>query len=962
MVKFYLRSFFVALLSGALPTIMPLAQTTITTATGTTGYTGTNGVTGNSVVTFVIENTNAFPVILNGMEDYKAASYPAGPTTFTLWYSASSLSGAVTVGTTDWTQITTSPTLTLVTGYNTIFTTLGFTIPANTQYRFALQSTNGLAYSGSGAGSADPDIITAAGVSLKLGEALVNGAVVGYAGAFPTPPNSPRWFTGSITFEPAGPCTSPPVAGTVTTLSNTVCSSNAFTLGLTGGTGGTGQTYQWQSSANNVNFTNVAGAVNATLITSQIASTYYRATVTCGGFSVSTPAVLISSPALVSGMYTINSGVATGGTNFQTFTDAFNYIKCGINGPVVFNVNAASGPYNEQVTVPHINGASAVNPVIINGNGRTINFNSVNTNERACIKLDGADYITIKNLVINGTGTTTTDYNYGIQLLNDADFNKIDSCTITIPVNTSLNYSGIVISGSASSATTTGSDCDYNIISNNVVTGGYYGITVVGLSTAYINGNQVKNNTIADFYFYGIYVNGTSGCLIEGNNISRPNRPSTLISSFYGIYFSGNSDRALVSKNRLHDPFAAATSVTSSAYGISFASTDAAAGSENIVSNNLIYNFIGGGSLYALYNSGSDSVLYYHNTVSLEDAGYTGTSTYVAYGFYQITTARGIQIKNNIIKVQRGGAGAKYCLYLAATGVASGIISNYNDLINLSNTGTGGTAYISLPTPATSYSTLTDWTNGSGQDLKSVAVDPVFAGAATGNFKPTATELDNKGTPAGITTDITGATRSTISPDIGAYEFSGPVPVRLISLAASKAGSDILVNWTTANETNFSYYQIERSADGTNFTQAGVQLSGTQATGNIAMYHFNDKNIVVTATAKTRYYRLKMVDKDGRYDYSKLVTVHLNKDAVLYVKAYPSPFSNELYIQVETPQAATMQATLTDATGKVLMKIQQPVAQGNNTIVMNGLNKIQPGTYQLTVTLNGKRSSITVVK
>ena len=54
------------------------------------------------------------------------------------------------------------------------------------------------------------------------------------------------------------------------------------------------------------------------------------------------------------------SAVATGSGNFQTFNDAYNFIKCGITGPVIFNVSPGSGPYNEQVIIPESSDVSLI--------------------------------------------------------------------------------------------------------------------------------------------------------------------------------------------------------------------------------------------------------------------------------------------------------------------------------------------------------------------------------------------------------------------------------------------------------------------------------------------------------------------------------------------------------------------------------------------------------------------------
>ncbi len=50
--------------------------------------------------------------------------------------------------------------------------------------------------------------------------------------------------------------------------------------------------------------------------------------------------------------------------------------------------------------------------------------------KRATIKLDGADHIIFNGLVIEATGSTSSEYGYGVQLMNDADSNVVNNCTI----------------------------------------------------------------------------------------------------------------------------------------------------------------------------------------------------------------------------------------------------------------------------------------------------------------------------------------------------------------------------------------------------------------------------------------------------------------------------------------------------------------------------------------------------
>src|SRR5687767_7282368 len=102
-------------------------QTTISTYTGSTNYTAANGVSGNSVVTFVIENTSGSDILLNEVRSYfQTASNGA---TVTLWYSSTSLSGQPTVATPVWTSIGTGTLSVPANGEVVAVTGMNFIIP-----------------------------------------------------------------------------------------------------------------------------------------------------------------------------------------------------------------------------------------------------------------------------------------------------------------------------------------------------------------------------------------------------------------------------------------------------------------------------------------------------------------------------------------------------------------------------------------------------------------------------------------------------------------------------------------------------------------------------------------------------------------------------------------------------------------------------------------------------------------
>jgi hypothetical protein len=585
---------------------------------------------------------------------------------------------------------------------------------------------------------------------------------------------------GAYEFTPL-PCAVPLVNGKVAISPDTICQNNPVYLHLNIGAFGSGQTFQWQQAKSVAGpYVNV-GSPMLTPDTTILADTtsFYRVQISCGVNTVySDTAQLVVNPVLPTGTYTINkNGQSTyqpgkPGGNFLSFGDAKAAMGCGIGGAVVFNVAPNSGPYTEQLILDSITGTSAINTITFNGNGNTITFNASGNSQRAVIKLNGADHIIFDSLVIEAGGGT---YGYGVQLINGADSNTFRKCTINTSVSsTSTNYAGIVINASDAGAISTGNTlCDGNLFNSNTVTGGYYGVTLVGNTAAgtFLNNNSFTNNTIQDFYNYGLYITGTSFTAVTGNTFTRAARANTA-TSVYGIYVTtAASNRLSISKNRFTRFFGGISANTATFYGIYHNSVSAAG--EDTVSNNLFYDLDGNGPIYALYNTGSSNIWYYHNTISIDNTASTATG--VSVGFYQTTTATGIQFVNNIITINRGGTGAKHAIYLNTTG--SEVLSNNNNLyVNAANANVG---YYTA-----SRTTLTDWQTASTKDAGSFSMNPLYTDVNTGNYMPLLAALDNKGTPVGITTDILNALRSATTPDMGAYEFA-PLPCQTPPVAGT---------------------------------------------------------------------------------------------------------------------------------------------------------------------------------
>jgi hypothetical protein len=115
---------------------------------------------------------------------------------------------------------------------------------------------------------------------------------------------------------------------------------------------------------------------------------------------------------------------------------------------------------------------------------------------------------------------------------------------------------------------------------------------------------------------------------------------------------------------------------------------------------------------------------------------------------------------------------------------------------------------------------------------------------------------------------------------------TAPLPVKLIGFTAVSEGNAASLTWSTAEEVNSSYFDIEHSRDAKSWTALGMVKSyGESVTKRD--YHYAH----TTLSAGINYYRLKIVDLDGRFAYSQIRSLR-NDQSVGNMKAYPNPVVN----------------------------------------------------------------------
>ncbi len=171
---------------------------------------------------------------------------------------------------------------------------------------------------------------------------------------------------------------------------------------------------------------------------------------------------------------------------------------------------------------------------------------------------------------------------------------------------------------------------------------------------------------------------------------------------------------------------------------------------------------------------------------------------------------------------------------------------------------------------------------------------------------------------------------TSFSPFVVASAGGGaPLPVELMGITASNAGSRNQVKWTTANERNLAAYFVERSTDAKTFIQ--MEEVATTGIGGYITYD-NQPNKGLT------YYRLKMVDQDGSFAYSKTVQAFMGSNGEVVVTTYPNPAKDILTVRVDGA-AAGGRVALCDLSGRVLITgtLNAGIAQFNTQALASGI-------------------------
>jgi hypothetical protein len=185
-----------------------------------------------------------------------------------------------------------------------------------------------------------------------------------------------------------------------------------------------------------------------------------------------------------------------------------------------------------------------------------------------------------------------------------------------------------------------------------------------------------------------------------------------------------------------------------------------------------------------------------------------------------------------------------------------------------------------------------------------------------------------------------------------------PLPLTLTNFSGQAEAAGNLLSWQTASEENTAYFEVQRAIPGTAIFE---DLGRVAAAGNSSLTRQYSYTDALASTHAAYSYRLKMVDEDGRYTYSPVVTLQPTVPSLSVVVA-PNPCIEPVSLTVGSPVAGAATVVVLDMNGARLVERSVVLQKGDNALNVSMIAGLPQGVYFLQVTTATQQQTVKFVK
>ena len=174
-----------------------------------------------------------------------------------------------------------------------------------------------------------------------------------------------------------------------------------------------------------------------------------------------------------------------------------------------------------------------------------------------------------------------------------------------------------------------------------------------------------------------------------------------------------------------------------------------------------------------------------------------------------------------------------------------------------------------------------------------------------------------------------------------------PIPVELVSFNADYNAGTINLSWITATELNNSGFEIERKTGDSEWNK--IEFIQGNGTSTEAKHYFFNDNIENLKDSKL-FYRLKQIDYDGNFQYSKVIEVEIELPTKFFLNQnYPNPFNPVTQIKYEVPIKSAITLKVFDMLGREVETLVNEEKDAGYFQVSFDASRLSSGIYFYTL-------------
>jgi hypothetical protein len=231
--------------------------------------------------------------------------------------------------------------------------------------------------------------------------------------------------------------------------------------------------------------------------------------------------------------------------------------------------------------------------------------------------------------------------------------------------------------------------------------------------------------------------------------------------------------------------------------------------------------------------------------------------------------------------------------------------------------------------------------------------DGTFSFTPLITFTGTTTSFTYRVTDAGFNPANSNLAKVTINLSVAA-----PLPVHLISFQGNmNKNNKVTLQWKVAENKTVNHFEVQRSANGRDFTTVGTVLA-TEKTDSESYMYYETMN-----SADKVMYRLRMIDKKQEASFSKIL-VFQNKSTnnSNQIKIFGNPVIDKLTFSFASSSTQTVDVKIYDMTGRMQLNQKITSYEGGNMVSLPLSSTFTPGFYIVEVSDGTERQISKFVK